>query len=68
MIKVLALFSIVGVVVLGAPSPTLADDRADSAANHRHHEAAPEPVTAIGLALGAGVIGLARRASKRKST
>jgi|HubBroStandDraft_4_1064222.scaffolds.fasta_scaffold674416_2 hypothetical protein len=65
MTKLFALLSVVGVMMLGAPQLAYAvdhdrDDRDD------HHGAAPEPLTVIGLALGAGAIGVARLVSKRK--
>ena len=65
MTKLFALLSVAGVMMLGAPRVAHADDRDDRYDDH-HHGAAPEPLTVIGLALGAGAIGVARLVSKRK--
>jgi len=70
MVKLIAMMSVVGVVVLGAPRMALAGGGHDHGDHDRddRHGAAPEPMTIIGLALGAGAIGVARWVSKRKKT
>jgi hypothetical protein len=67
MTKLFALLSVVGVMMLGAPQLAYAGDHdRDDRDDDHHHGAAPEPLTVIGLALGAGAIGVARLVSKRK--
>lgn len=62
--KLIAALSVVGMMMLGSPHVASAGDHDND--DHQHRKA-PEPLTVIGLALGAGVIGVARWASKRKS-
>lgn len=70
MIKFAALLSVVGVVMLSTPGAALALGNGEPSRFfpiEPRHGAAPEPVTVIGLALGAGGVGLARWRSKRKA-
>jgi hypothetical protein len=72
MLKRIAVSSIVTFLMLGAPSMAFAsggwwgdDNKGDKGGDHDHSRA-PEPVTMIGLALGAaGIAGV--RWAKRKS-
>jgi hypothetical protein len=70
MVKLIALLSVAGAMMLGAPRVAWAGDhdRDDRADRDDHNKKAPEPITVIGLALGAAAIGVARWAYKRKSS
>jgi len=63
MAKLVAALSVLGVMMVGAPHTAMAGHDHDG---EERHEKAPEPLTVIGLALGAGAVGVARWASKRK--
>jgi hypothetical protein len=68
MLKRIALSSVAAFLILGAPA--IATARADGSEHgdeHRHHGSAPEPITVIGLALGAGGITAAGWAARRSS-
>jgi hypothetical protein len=75
MVKPLLIASIAGFMILGVPTLSHAegDDKGhghsgDGDGDDRGgHHSAPEPLTAIGLALGAGGVAVARWAVKRKS-
>jgi hypothetical protein len=72
MIKRFAVSFIVAFIMFGAPAVAMAtdghgEDRGDDSDNGRHHGSAPEPITMIGLALGAGGIVAAGWASRRSS-
>jgi hypothetical protein len=70
--RALVVSSIAILVMLGAPAIARADrddqgDRGEHGEGAGHHGDAPEPLTVIGLALGAGGIAVAKWASGRKS-
>ncbi len=70
MFKPLVVASIAGFIVLGAPALSRADDHGggDRGDHGGGHHSAPEPITVIGLALGAGGVATARWAANRKRT
>jgi hypothetical protein len=67
MIKKLAVSSIVAVITLGVPAMAWAGGGHHGGGHHGGgHGKAPEPVTILGLALGAGGIAVARAASRKR--
>jgi hypothetical protein len=70
MSKALAVASIATFMVLGSPALVYADkgdDQGDHGGGDDDHRGAPEPLTIIGLALGAGGIVGARWAVNRRA-
>lgn len=68
MIKTLAGLALGGMILVGVPAVAHASEFwffGDY--DDHHHERAPEPLTIIGLAVGAGGIAAARWASGRKA-
>jgi hypothetical protein len=71
--KALAVASIAAFMVLGLPALALADPKGgnnggdDNGNHYGEHHSAPEPLTILGLAMGAGGVAVARWASNRKS-
>jgi hypothetical protein len=81
MVKPLFVASIAGFLMLGVPALAHADRDGDDRGHGRSgdgdndsddrgargHHSAPEPLTTLGLVLGAGGVAVARWAAKRKS-
>jgi hypothetical protein len=71
MFKSLAVASFAAFIVLGTPALSRADndhggDHGDNGEHGGGHHSAPEPITVIGLGLGAGGVAFARWAANRK--
>jgi hypothetical protein len=74
MFKTLIVGSIAGLITLGVPSLSFANGegrdngKGNGGQDNGGHKSAPEPLTVLGLALGAGGTAVARWASKRKKS
>ena len=67
MAKLISVLSVVGAMMVAAPGLAHAEPNSHSDWGFGHDRPAPEPLTVIGLALGAGGLIAGRRLAKRKA-
>jgi hypothetical protein len=65
--KLISALSVLGVLMVAGPGVAHADPDSHSGWGFGHDRPAPEPLTVIGLALGAGGLIGGRRLAKRKT-